>query len=260
MCSRPSDVVCMSGTASQRAVGEREPGATHGYRPATGLRALVVEDAVDMVELVSALLRNEGFEVCSAQDGEQGLELARASSPDLVVLDLGLPKQDGVELCQRIRSFSSAYVLILTARSEEADKVLGLSVGADDYVTKPFSPSELVARVRAMLRRPRLQESDRRRSFGDLVIDPLARQARVGDQEVALTRTEFDLLDVLSSNPRRAFSRRQLIDLVWGPDWYGDDHVVDVHMSNLRRKLAAGHGRGHYVRTVIGVGYRMAEG
>ena len=212
-----------------------------------------------MRDFLSDLLRGEGFEVRTAEDGDQGLELARGFSPDVVVLDLGLPKRDGVELCQGIRSFSSAYVLILTARTDELDKVLGLSVGADDYVTKPFSPSELVARVRALLRRPRHQAGEGRRTFGDLVIDPLAREVRVGDEQVALTRIEFDLLETLSSSPRRAFNRRQLIERVWGLDWYGDEHVVDVHMSNLRRKLDAPHGSGRYVRTVIGVGYRMAE-
>jgi DNA-binding response OmpR family regulator len=137
--------------------------------------------------------------------------------------------------------------------------VLGLSVGADDYVTKPFSPSELIARLRALLRRPRKQETGGRRTFGDLSIDPLARDVRVGGEEVALTKIEFDLLDTLSSSPRRAFSRRQLIERVWGDDWHGDEHVVDVHMSNLRRKLAPPQSSRHYVRTVTGVGYRMAE-
>jgi len=147
---------------------------------------------------------------------------------------------------------------MLTARAEEIDKIVGLSSGADDYVTKPFSPGELVARIRAMLRRPRAGgDTETVRRFGDLTIDPLARDVRVGDQPVELTRLEFDVLDALSEQPRVAFSREQLLERVWGPDWFGDDHVVDVHVANLRRKLGDDGSSPRYVLTVRGVGYRM---
>ena len=197
----------------------------------------------------------------TAADGEAAVELARSVAPSVIVLDLGLPKLDGVEVCRRIRTFSDAYVVMLTAKADEVDKLIGLSVGADDYMTKPFSPRELLARIRAMLRRPRGGTSaEGVRVFGQLRVDPLAREVFRGDQKVDLTRIEFDLLDVLSSNPRMAFSRAVLLERVWGSDWYGDDHVVDVHVSNLRRKIGDDPSSPRYVRTVRGVGYRMGDG
>lgn len=228
-------------------------------------RALVVEDAVEIQEVVTALLREEGFDVRTASDGERAVEMARAFEPDLIVLDLSLPGLDGISVCQQIRTFSEAYILILTAKSDEVDKVVGLSVGADDYVTKPFSPRELVARVRVLFRRSRAQgpatpAAAVERTFGDLVIDPDAREVTVAGKPVDLTRIEFDLLDTLSASPRVAFSRRQLQEAVWGEDWYGDDHAIDVHVSNLRRKLEPEERTTRYVRTVRGVGYRMGEG
>jgi DNA-binding response OmpR family regulator len=149
---------------------------------------------------------------------------------------------------------------MLTAKTDEVDKLIGLSVGADDYMTKPFSPRELVARIRAMLRRPRTgaQDAESVRRIGELRIDPLAREVFRGDEQIELTRIEFDLLDVLSSNPRMAFSREKLLEKVWGPDWFGDDHVVDVHVSNLRKKIGDDPSSPHYIRTVRGVGYRMS--
>jgi DNA-binding response OmpR family regulator len=172
-----------------------------------------------------------------------------------------LPGIDGVEACRRIRAFSDAYIIMLTAKSDEVDKLVGLSVGADDYLTKPFSPRELVARVRAMLRRPRVAVvgPDLRR-FGELEVDPAGREVRVDGRPVELTRTEFDLLDTLSAQPRVAFSRRQLLEHVWGGDWYGDDHVIDVHVGNLRHKLGDDATAPRYIRTVRGVGYRMGGG
>jgi DNA-binding response OmpR family regulator len=220
--------------------------------------AVVVEDEATMRELVTMVLRDEGFDVRSASDGAHGVELVRAVDPDLVVLDLGLPDVGGVEVCQRLRTFSSAYIIMLTAKADEVDKIVGLTVGADDYVTKPFSPRELSARVQALLRRPRRQTTTPTRVFGDLVVDPTARAVRVGGDEASLTRTEFDLLDILSASPRRVFTRRQLIERVWGPDWYGDEHGIDVHISNLRRKIQGPNGTS-YVLTVRGVGYRMAD-
>lgn len=226
--------------------------------PAVNGRVLVVDDAPEIVEMVSGLLRKEGFEVRSAGDGESAVKLARSFAPDLVVLDVSLPGADGIEICQRLRQFSSAYVLMLTARGEEVDKVIGLSVGADDYVTKPFSPREFVARIRALLRRSRTEPAPATRTFGTLEIDPAAREVSVAGRPVALTRIEFDLLDTLSGEPRVVFSRDQLVERVWGPNWYGDHHVVDVHVSNLRRKLQAASAGKPFILTVRGVGYRMS--
>ena len=238
-------------------------GPEAGGRPPVRLRALVVEDEEPFARLVRSYLEREGFEVDAAANGEAAVVLARERSPDVIVLDLMLPGIDGVEACRRIREFSDAYVVMLTARAAEADKIVGLSTGADDYVTKPFSPAELVARIRAMLRRPRLagsQDGEPPRRFGDLVVDPLAREVRRDGEPVELTRLEFDLLDALSERPRLAFSRGQLLERVWGPTWFGDEHVVDVHVANLRRKLGDDPQNSRYVRTVRGVGYRMGPG
>jgi DNA-binding response OmpR family regulator len=224
-------------------------------------RALVVDDEPPLVRLVTAYLEREGFDVASAGDGETALALAHSFGPDVVVLDLMLPGMDGVEVCRRLRSFSDAYIVMLTARAEEGDKIVGLSTGADDYVTKPFSPGELMARVRAMLRRPRASSPGAEsRVFGELEIAPQAREVRVAGVPVGLTPREFDLLDALSTRPNAAFSRAQLLEHVWGPSWYGDEHVVDVHIANLRRKLGDDPTDPRYVKTVRGVGYRMGSG
>jgi DNA-binding response OmpR family regulator len=226
----------------------------------SGPRALVVDDAAEFRELVGSVLRREGFRVETADDGDVALALARASDPDVVVLDIGLPGIDGVEVCRRLRTFSDAYVVMVTGRQEEIDKLIGLSVGADDYVTKPFSARELVARIRAMLRRPRAGGSPDRaavRRLGDLELDRAAREVRVNGRVVELTRIEFDLLDALSSRPRVALTRAQLLEHVWGPSWFGDDHVVDVHVSKLRQKLGDDPRTPRYLRTVRGVGYRL---
>jgi len=223
---------------------------------------LVVEDSPEFRSLLVPLLKQEGFRVEEATDGESGVEIARSLEPTVVVLDLNLPKMDGVEVCRQIRTFSDAYVIMLTAKADEVDKLIGLSVGADDYMTKPFSPRELVARIRAMLRRPRVGTGDDNsaREFGELRIDPLSREVLRSGGKIDLTRIEFDLLDVLSSNPRMAFTRAKLLERVWGPDWFGDDHVVDVHVSNLRKKIGDDPNAPRYVRTVRGVGYRMGDG
>ncbi|MGB3829852.1 MAG: response regulator transcription factor [Ornithinimicrobium sp.] len=223
---------------------------------------LVVEDDPPISRLVATYLEQEGFSVDVAADGETGVDLARSQRPDVVVLDVMLPGMDGIEVCRRIRMFSDAYVVMLTARTEEIDRLIGLSVGADDYLGKPFSPRELVARIRAMLRRPRTPEGDVQppRRFGALQIDPMAREVRLNGDVVNLTRTEFDVMDALSARPRMAFQRRQLLEKIWGEDWFGDDHVIEVHVANLRRKLDDDPQSPRYIRTVRGVGYRMGVG
>ena len=229
--------------------------------PAAARRALVVDDEQQLVELVVAYLERDGFEVASAGDGETAVELARRLDPDLIVLDLMLPGIDGVEACRRIRAFSNAYIVMLTAKTEEADKIVGLVTGADDYVTKPFSPGELMARVRAMLRRPRTSPGgDDVRRFGELEIHVRAREVRLDGVPVELTRLEFELLDTQSAEPRVAFSRGRLLERVWGPSWFGDEHVVAVHIANLRAKLGDDGRNPRFVRTVRGVGYRMGAG
>jgi len=225
---------------------------------------LIIEDERHLVSLLRGYLEREGYEVHEALDGEVGLEVARRVEPDVVVLDWMLPRLDGIEVLRELRRFSDAYVVLLTARTEEVDKIVGLSAGADDYLTKPFSPGELVARVRAMLRRPRGEaattpEEEKPLAFGELEIDPARRRVRLGENEVSLTALEFDLLLALASRPGFVFGRRRLLERVWGEDYFGDDHVVDVHVANLRKKLnAAEDGAGNrYVRTVRGVGYRF---
>lgn len=235
---------------------------TGGPTPA-GLRALVVDDEPPLVKVVSSYLERDGFEVATAGDGERAIAIAREFDPDVIVLDLMLPGIDGIEACRQIRAFSDAYIVMLTARVEEIDRIVGLSTGADDYVTKPFSPGELMARVRAMLRRPRASRAQAvpgERRFGDLEIDPQAREVRLGGEPVELTKLEFDLLDVLSAEPRVVFNRERLLERVWGGEWFGDDHVVDVHIAHLRTKLQDDPRNPRYVRTVRGVGYRMGDG
>ncbi|MBT8226325.1 MAG: response regulator transcription factor [Dactylosporangium sp.] len=220
-------------------------------------RALLVEDSPEFVLLCKHLLEREGFDVLVATDGERAVELARADPPELAVLDLGLPDVDGVEVCRRIRQFTDAYIVMVTGRADEVDKVVGLSVGADDYVTKPFSPRELAARIQAMRRRPRAEVSRDTRDFGSLSIDPVAREVTAERVPLDLTKIEFDLLDMLSSSPRRTFTRNQLLEDVWGDNWYGDDHIIDVHVGNLRRKLGESASAPRHIRTVRGVGYRF---
>ena len=189
-----------------------------------------------------------------------------AWTPDVVVLDLTLPDVDGVEVCRRLRTFTDAYVLMLTARTDEIDRVVGLTMGADDYVTKPFSPRELGLRVDALLRRRRppvkqpreeAPAPDASRRFGALQLDPESREVRIGGDLVETTRMEFDLLDALTEAPKRVITRAQLRERVWGGGWFGDDHAVDVHVSNLRKKLTAA-GAPPVIATVRGVGYRLS--
>lgn len=228
------------------------------------LRVLVVEDEVELASVVASYFEREGYFVELAFDGPTGVDKARSGTPDLIILDLMLPGIDGIEVCRQVRTFSDAYILMLTAREEEVDKIVGFAVGADDYLVKPFSPRELIARSKAILRRPRSQGSldgmealSRILRFGDLAIDSSARTVAVGEKIIELTRTEFDLLEILVESPKNIFSRRQLLELVWGGDWYGDIHVVDVHLGHIRRKLSEAGMSDGTIRTVRGVGYGM---
>lgn len=234
--------------------------------PAHQARVLIVEDERALAGVVSSYLSRAGYGTSVVHTGPEAVEAARAQDPDVVVLDLGLPGMDGVEVLRRIRTFSDCYVVVVTARADEVDTLIGLSVGADDYVTKPFSVRELVARVQTVLRRPRAGRSrgdhpvEPVRVFGDLQVDQAGLQVRLAGRPVDLTPTERDLLLTLSSRPRTAFSRRQLIEEVWGGGWVGDEHLVDSHIAHLRRKLGDAPEEGRYVATVRGVGYRMGPG
>ena len=262
-------------------------------------RALVIEDSSEFAALAAALLQAEGFEVSVAGTGERGIELARSLQPELLLVDLVLPGLDGFEVCRRLRSFTDAYIVLVTGRDEDVDKVVGLRLGADDYVTKPWSSAELAARIGAlrlrrqdrrrpqhrigrcriqhqradmpfdepgidtpthdirMRRRPRqITRRDDVRRFGPLVVDPGAHEVVLDGRQVSLTRIEFELLELLSSAPRRVFSRGQLLESVWGYS-SGDDHVVDVHVANLRRKIGECASEQRFIRTVRGVGYRF---
>lgn len=230
-------------------------------------RVLVVDDEPAQVEIVRSYLEAEKYEVLFASDGPAALETARTHHPDLVVLDVMLPGLDGIEVCRQLRQFSDAYVIMLTARSEEIDKIIGLSVGADDYLTKPFSPRELVARVKAMLRRPRSSGLSFAQSFGtpdtpppivtgELRIDMASHEVLWRDAPLNLTPREYDLLVAMASRPGRLFTRDQLLQQVWGGDYY-DDHVVDSQVVNLRRKLEDDPANPRYIETVRGAGYRF---
>ena len=230
-------------------------------------RAVVVDDEQPLARLVAGYLERDGFEVHVCFDGTTALGLLREVDPDVVILDLGLPGTDGVEVCRQLRTFSDCYVLMLTARAEEVDTLVGLSVGADDYVTKPFSPRELMARVGVLLRRPRRTESQPEPAssaalveLGALRIDLHGREVRVDGRLVALTRTEFDVLAALAAQPGMVFSRRALVDAVWGERWVGDLHLVDVHVLHFRQKLGGTAERQQFVRTVRGIGYRIGAG
>lgn len=234
-------------------------------RPDASARVLVVDDELALAQMIDAYLVRAGYRVTQAHTGPDAVQLARELDPDVIILDLGLPGLDGIDVCREVRTFSDCYILILTARGDEVDRVIGLSVGADDYITKPFGARELLARIKAVLRRPRRSSAPAvpeqpPRVFGDLVIDPVARRVSLADRPVDLTRTEFDLLAVLSSRPRMAFSRRQLINEVWDAAWVGDEHIVDVHLGHVRRKLADDATEPRYIETVRGVGYRMGQG
>ncbi|NYJ18089.1 response regulator transcription factor [Nesterenkonia sandarakina] len=225
------------------------------------VKVLVVDDEKPLLHLVEQYLHREGMNVATTSDGAAAVEMARNQDPAVVILDLGLPGMDGVEVCRQIRNFSDCYVVMLTARAEEVDRLIGLSVGADDYVTKPFSPRELVLRVRAMLRRPRQgpRADSRVVEIGALRVDLAGREVHLRGAPVELTRTEFDVLAVLISEPGVAISRSELITRVWGQDWFGDRHLVDVHVGHLRRKLGDDPTDPEFIHTIRGVGYKAGS-
>jgi DNA-binding response OmpR family regulator len=218
---------------------------------------LVVDDERPLVAVITTHLEQEGFVVLAAFDAVSALEIARTDRPDVIILDIALPDADGIDVCLELREFTDAYVIVLTARDDEADKVAALTAGADDYVLKPFSARELIARIGAMQRRPRDPRVDAERpvALSDIRIELGPRVVRLGGLAVELTRTEYDLLVALASRPGRALTRRQLLDEVWGADWFGDEQVVDVHVGHLRRKLGDPASHPRYIRTVRGVGY-----
>jgi DNA-binding response OmpR family regulator len=222
-------------------------------------QVLVIDDEPNVREIVQAYLEREGFEVQTASTGTTGLQFITELEPQLIVLDVMLPGIDGIEILKRIRPLNRTPVLLLTARGEEFDRVLGLELGADDYLTKPFSPRELVARVKAILRRTGFENPSEIVRHGDLQLDPSTRQVHIAGVEILLSALEFDLLRVLLVQPMRVFSRNELIHAVWGGDFPGVDRVVDVHISSLRRKLGDDAERPRYLSTVRGVGYRMLE-
>jgi DNA-binding response OmpR family regulator len=229
--------------------------------PMRACRVLVVDDEAKIRQIVTEYLKREGYEVAEAADGEEALRLAERLRPDLVVLDVMMPGLDGIEVLRRLRAASEVYVIMLTARTEEYDKLIGLSVGADDYVEKPFSPRELVARVKAVLRRGGRDSApgagDEERNFDGLTIDRARREVHRNGEAVVLTALEFDLLATLSGAPGRVFTRRQLLEQVWGWDFVGDERVVDVHIRNLRRALRDRAEDPTVIATVRGAGYKF---
>ena len=220
-------------------------------------RILVIDDEPSITNLVTAYLKPEGYEVFTASDGPGGLKAARAFKPDIIILDVMLPGMDGLELLAHLRRESSVYVILLTARTEETDKIVGLSVGADDYVTKPFSPRELTARVKAAMRRIHAgpQAAAAVLAFRHVRMDADARRVTVDDRPVELTAIEFDLLKALAESHGRVVSREQLLERVWGGSYFGEMRVVDVHLGHVRQKL----GHDDLIATVRGVGYRFED-
>ncbi len=240
-------------------------------------KILLIEDEDGIIHLLNLYLRDAGYEVVAAKDGADGLALHARVHPDLVILDIMLPALDGFEVCRRIRAWSKTPILMLTARGDEDDRIQGLDSGADDYLVKPFSPRELVSRVRAILRR--VDSNDKREGqpgeggnantpgtngrsllrFPDMTVDLPARRVEVNHAEVMLTPTEFDLLALLAQSPDRVYTREMLMNKIWGYDYYGDGHIIDVHISALRKKIEA-NSEYRYIKTVWRVGYKFEVG
>lgn len=219
---------------------------------------LLVDDEAPIRDLIRAYLERESYTIIEAADGHAALKAHETNQIDVIVLDLMIPGIDGIEVCRRIRATSDVYIIMVTARADEVDRVVGLEVGADDYLTKPFSPRELVARVRACLRRPRVgaQPNAKLLHFDELTIDIEGHVIRIGNEPVALTTTEYQLVTMLATSPGRMYTRAQLLEHVWGGSYYGDDHVVDVHIANARRKLKDDPSNPRFIETVRGAGYR----
>lgn len=222
------------------------------------MKILVVDDEKLLVKGIKFNLENEGYQVETAYDGEEAVELARSVGFDLIILDLMMPKLDGLEACMRIREFSTIPIIMLTARSEDMDKIIGFEYGADDYITKPFNILELKARVRALLRRSNLtgmDSADSQISVGHIVIDPIKRTAENDGTQIELTAKEFDLVSLLIKNPNRVYSRENLLNIIWGYDYQGDIRTVDVHVRRLREKLERYPAEPERIMTKWGVGY-----
>ncbi len=217
-------------------------------------KILLVDDEKNITELARLYLENEGFHVEAVYDGETALAAFQSDKPDLIVLDLMLPRVDGYEVCRRIRAQSQVPIIMLTARDEDVDKIVGLELGADDYLTKPFNPRELVARVKAILRRAWATPKIHRLTVGDLTLDLERREVQVNGKTVNLRTKEFDLLAVLAQQPRVVFTRERLLEEAWGFDFAGETRTVDVHVAHLRKKLAGGKTE---IETVTGVGYKL---
>jgi DNA-binding response OmpR family regulator len=222
---------------------------------------LVVDDDHKLVNLVSLYLKHEGFNVSVAYDGQEAINQAVQRQPALVILDLMLPKIDGLEVCQILRSKMRVPIIMLTARTTEEDKIQGLDLGADDYVAKPFSPRELMSRVRAVLRRSgeEAEAIPTEVHFGELSINFLRREVKIGKDVVNLTATEYRLLEIMAMKPGRTFSRSELIERVFGFEYEGVERTIDVHVMNLRKKIGAGSNQFRYVITVPGMGYRFED-
>ncbi len=226
------------------------------------MKVLIVDDEKLLVKGLKFNFEQDGYDVEVAYDGEEAIKQARDKSVDIIILDLMLPKVDGLSVCQKIREFSSVPVVMLTAKSEDMDKILGLEYGADDYLTKPFNILELKARVKAILRRVTSAESAKGKSIlsvEDLELDYNARKLRIKDKEIDLTAKEFDLVDLFASNPGRVYSRENLLDIVWGYDYPGDIRTVDVHVRRLREKIEPNPAQPTYILTKWGVGYYFKE-
>ena len=223
---------------------------------------LVIDDESHIAELARMYLEKEGYDVLTAEDGDEGLRLFRTKQPTLIVLDLMLPGVDGLEVCRQIRRESTLPIIMLTARSEDVDKIVGLELGADDYLTKPFNPRELLARIKAVLRRytppdePKVEDKDRV-IVGDIVIDLRQRTVTVAGKAVDLRAKEFDLLTTFARSPNTVFDRERLLNLVWGYEYYGDSRTIDVHVTHLREKISDSTVR---IQTVWGVGYKLVGG
>jgi len=223
------------------------------------VRILLVDDEPDLRHMVRQYLEADGFSVAEADNGTAALDFLRTASPDMVLLDVSMPTPDGFEVLQAMRRTTDIPVIMLTARSEEIDRVLGLTIGADDYVTKPFSPRELVARIRAVLRRrlPTTERSPDSLRFNGLEIDSTSRETTVDGSPINLSALEFDLLAGLAAAPGRVLTRGQLLEKVWGWDYFGADRVVDVHIANLRKRLGDEASNPRFIATVRGVGYKF---